>query len=255
MSGQEVAVKKTTALDLPDQAELSGVMEVVRAISATDFVPKGIRGNNAAILACILYGREIGLGPMESLSEVHMIEGRPSLSAKAKVKRARQAGHDIWGVVDENGATVHGKRGDNGREMTVTFTMAQAKTAGLAGKSNWKNYAEDMLWARAVTRLCRRLFTEDGMLTALDPDEAESIADDERVSDALADLPVVDVSDDVLLEGEVVDGLGEEPGGGIVGSGSGAPEASVDSVAAHTPESSSSDSLFTDMAREKGIVE
>lgn len=246
MTGTEVA-RKATALDLPATGELAATMEVVRAISATDFVPRGIRGNNAAILACILYGREIGLGPMESLSEVHMIDGRPSLSAKAKVKRARQAGHDIWGTVDENAATVTGKRGDNGREMTVSFTLEQAKAAGLAGKPNWKNYTEDMLWARAVSRLCRRLFTEDGMLTALDPDEAEYVAEAEHMAEVFDDLPAIDtfeVDDDAELEGEPDD----------VTATAGAQVDVVGSVEAHDLEPSSSDALFTDIARAKGVI-
>ncbi len=185
----EIAVRQQASeLAFPDSAELGHVMEVVRAISQTDFVPRSLRGNNPAILACVLYGREIGLGPMESLSEVHLIDGRPSLSAKAKLKRARQLGHDIWGEVDDNQATVHGKRGDNGREMTVTFTLKDAQRAGLTNKDNWKKHPQDMLWARAVSRLCKRLFTEEGLLTALDPDEAELTTDD-KVQQALADLP------------------------------------------------------------------
>lgn len=205
MTGQEVATTgKRNALDLPDRGSLSDTMEVVRAIANTDFVPKTIRGNQATILACVLYGREIGLGPMESLSEVHMIDGRPSLSAKAKVKRARQIGHDIWGDVAGGIATVSGKRGDTGREMTVTFSMDDARKANLTAKDNWKKYEEDMLWARAVSRLCRRLFTEDGMLGALDPDEAE-LSPEERVAESLGALsvPETPLPDDDLVAAHV----------------------------------------------------
>ncbi len=65
----------------------------------------------------------------------------------------------------------------------------------------------------------------------------------------LDDLPVVDVSDDVV---DVVEELDEEPDGAF--DGTGAPVDVVDSDAAHEPESSSSDSLFTDMARQQGLV-
>jgi hypothetical protein len=178
------------ATSVPTKGELAAIKEQVRLIANTEFVPKGLRGNPHATLACILYGREIGLGPMESLSEVHMIDGSPALSAKAKVKRARQAGHSIQ-LVEETptSCTVRGKRGDNGDEMTTTYTVEMAKRAGLLGKQNWQRHPEDMLWARAVSRLCRRLFDDVPGLGMLDPDEAELTQDDrdaQQVEDVLA---------------------------------------------------------------------
>jgi len=41
-------------------------------------------------------------------------------------------------------------------EGAATFTIEEAKTAGLAGKDNWKGYPSDMLFARALTRAQRR---------------------------------------------------------------------------------------------------
>ena len=38
--------------------------------------------------------------------------------------------------------------------------MQDAETAGLAGKKNWKQYEDSMLTWRAVSRLCRNLFSD-----------------------------------------------------------------------------------------------
>jgi hypothetical protein len=55
---------------------------------------------------------------------------------------------------------VRGRRRDNGDTMTAEFTHEMAVAAGLAGKQNYKKHPDDMMWARAVSKLCRRLFAD-----------------------------------------------------------------------------------------------
>jgi hypothetical protein len=186
--------------------------EQVRMVATTDFVPASYRGKPHAILAAILYGREIGLEAMESLSEVAMVDGRPSLSAKAMVKLARRAGHSITGDADDKIAVAKGKRGDNGDEMTVKFTYAQAAKIKRKGKSlvegdNWKNYPEDMLWARAVSRLCRRLFADTFGALPYAPEELAPHVDnaDGRMQSALDMLP----EDETVVHEEGLESLSE----------------------------------------------
>lgn len=170
--------------------------EQVRNVAGTEFVPSGYRDKPYQILAAILYGREIGLEAMESLSEIAMVDGRPSLSAKAMVKLARRAGHSITGDTNDDRAVAKGKRGDNGDEMTVTFTYAQAARITRRGKKlvdgdNWQNYREDMLWARAVSRLCRRLFADTFGALPYAPEELAPHVDtpEGRMASALDMLP------------------------------------------------------------------
>lgn len=198
---------------VPTTDELSHLMEVVRSIGNTDFVPRDLRGNNPAILACVLFGREAGLGPMESLSEVHMIDGRPSLSAKAKLKRAREAGHSITTLEETPERVVlHGRRGDNGDEMTVAYTLAEAQEAGLTGKPNWKKHQPDMLFARAATRLCKRLFGDMPGAIMLDPDEAE-LTPEERIDEVLGDVkpPADGEQPDDASDAEATEVVDEQP--------------------------------------------
>lgn len=153
MSGQEIAVR-----DYPAPTSLSN--EQLQYIARTEFVPTGLRGNLPAILACVATGRALGLDDMTALRSIHVIEGKATFSAELMVQLVRRKGHSIQGEVSDGSATVTGKRADNGDTMSSTWTMAMANRAGLSGKGNWKKYPEAMLWARAVSQLCRMLFAD-----------------------------------------------------------------------------------------------
>lgn len=134
--------------------------EQLRYIANTDFVPKPIRGNLPAILATVAAGRAVGIDDMSALRTIHIVDGKPTFAAELMVMLVRRAGHSITGSVGEGQATVKGKRADNGDEMEVVWTLEMAKRANLANKNNWKQYPEAMLWARAVSQLCRMLFAD-----------------------------------------------------------------------------------------------
>lgn len=180
--------------------------EQLKFIASTDFVPKGLRGNMPAIMACVATGRELGLGDMEALRSIHVVDGRPSMSAELMVRLVRRHGHSISGSYGDGQVTAHGRRHDTGDEMEVTWTSAMAQRAGLAGKDNWKKYPEAMLWARAVSQLCRALFPDCLGGVVYTPDEAE-MTPEERVDDALgvARPPADAGPDDDALDGEVVE--------------------------------------------------
>jgi hypothetical protein len=134
--------------------------EQLQYISTTEFVPPGLRGNLPAILACVATGRALGIADMTALRSIHIIDGKATFSAELMVMLARQRGHSIQGSVTEGAANVVGKRADNGDTMTVEWTLAMAERAGLLSKQNWRKYPEAMLWARAVSQLCRELFPD-----------------------------------------------------------------------------------------------
>jgi hypothetical protein len=186
---QEIAVRAPQRLDA----------EQVKYIAATEFVPKAYRGNLPAIMAALAYGRELGLGDMESLRSIHMIDGKPAMPAELMVRLVRKRGHSITGSFGPEEATAHGKRKDNDDEMTVTWTLEMAKRAGLhpnPKKENWMKYPEAMLWARAASQLCRMLFPDCLSGLVYTPDEAE-MSEEERIAEALAvRVPDTGVPDD-----------------------------------------------------------
>jgi hypothetical protein len=170
--------------------------EQLQYIAHTEFVPKSMRGNLPAILACVAMGRELGLGDMVSLRNVHVIDGRTALSAEVMVALVRQRGHSIQGNFSGDSCTVAGKRIDNGDEITVTWTRQMAVDAGLVNKDNYKRYTPAMLWARGVSQLCRMLFEDCFAGSAHTPEEI-SDGDFEEFDDSAGE-PEASGSADVL---------------------------------------------------------
>jgi len=130
-------------------------------VVGTDFVPKQLRHNGPAVLACILKGNELGLGPMQSLTSISLIEGKPTLSAEGQRALVLAAGHEL--IVEESTAsrcTVIGRRRDSRQTTSVTWTLDDAKRANLAGKENWRTYPRQMLQARATAELARLIFPD-----------------------------------------------------------------------------------------------
>jgi hypothetical protein len=133
--------------------------EQAEMLAASTIIPAAYQGKPSDIITAALYGREIGMGPVTALSHINIIQGKATLSAEGMVAVVRAAGHSITGKSSPHGARVHGRRRDNGDEMTLEFTEADRARAGLNTKP-WQQYPKAMFWARAVSQLCRELFPD-----------------------------------------------------------------------------------------------
>ena len=193
------------------QPDYESLWKLSQRISNTPFVPTALRGKNEAVLACVLYGAELGLGPMQSLNSIHVIEGRTAMSPELMRAMVARHGHRI--DVVENSATaceVKGIRSDTGSTATVRWTMEDAKLAGLAGKNNWKTYPRAMLLARATSELCRIVFPDVIAGLSYTPEEVSSIAGVEYIEEviekpaAIIEQKVEEI-DDEIIEAEIVE--------------------------------------------------
>jgi hypothetical protein len=140
---------------------MAPAVELAKAIATTDFVPRALRNNPAAIAAAILYGDEVGLGPMQSLAKIAVIDGRPFIAAEAQRALVYAAGHDLW--LDEatnTKATWCGRRHGTDQVTRITWTMDDARRAHLDAKPNWRSYPRAMLSARASAELVRAAFAD-----------------------------------------------------------------------------------------------
>lgn len=151
--------------------------KVAQKIANTPFVPTAFRGKPESVYAAVLYGEELGLGPMQSLTQIHVIEGKPSMAPELMRALVLKAGHRIDVKVCMNDEVIlYGRRADSGSEATVRWTMKDAQLAGLAGRGAWKTYPRAMLLARATSELCRMLFADVVAGLSYTPEEAASIA-------------------------------------------------------------------------------
>lgn len=156
-------VGRADLLDTATDSWVASVADVVKLagyICDTDFVPNGFRGSAPATAAAILYGREIGVGPLTALQTLHVVHGRVGMAAELMRARVLAAGHDVE-VVESTAAVcrMRGRRRGSQTWTEVAWSKGDAATAGLRG-DNWTKYPRAMLVARASAELCRLVFPD-----------------------------------------------------------------------------------------------
>lgn len=130
-------------------------MELANLLTNSNFVPEAYRGKPGDVLAALMYGAEIGLGPMQSLRGIAVVNGMPSVWGDVLLGLIKSA-PDCLGIVEmtsteikkAGAATCTVKR--RGHEtVTRTFSLSDAERAGLLSKGTYKAYPERMLMMRA----------------------------------------------------------------------------------------------------------
>jgi hypothetical protein len=142
-------------------ARLRAAAEYASHIADTDFVPQAIRGNRPEVTAVVVAGAELGLPPMVALRTIVMIRGRSTMTAEGLRGLVTSAGHELW--IEESTTTrciAAGRRQSSDRVGRVTWTLDDAKRAGIGGGENWRRYPAAMLVARATAALARQMFAD-----------------------------------------------------------------------------------------------
>jgi hypothetical protein len=210
----------------PSSAEWQQINEMAKAVAATEFVPAAMRGKPAAVLACVLTGRELGIGPMQSLKHIAIIEGKPGLSAELMAGLVRSRGHKLRIITrTTTEAEVEGVRADDPQHpLRVRWTLKDAERAGLCTISDdgrprardrnnkpmpWEKYPDAVLLARAISALCRALFSDVTAGFSYTPEEIEST---DGQTDAVWGEPEVDrTTGEVLGEGPIAGAVTPTP--------------------------------------------
>lgn len=158
--------------------------ELSTYLSNANTMPAALKKSPADVLAIVMAGAELGLAPMQAIRGIHLIEGKPTLSADAMgalVKASPKCEYLQCTVTTDKIATFVTKRVGDPEPTTLSFTIEEANLAGLnrptqSGKpSNWTKFPKAMLRARAQSAICRLVYS-DLMLGVYDPDELEADA-------------------------------------------------------------------------------
>lgn len=152
-------------------------MQFAEAVAKADgMIPRAYLNNPGKILACVLAGQELGVGPMASLRAFHIVEGKPCAAADFWVARLRAAGYRLDWLAREAECVSLRLTAPDGSSITETWDKPKAVAAGLwNGKDNWRKYPVAMLSARCITSAGRALAGEV-MFGCYELDEADEIA-------------------------------------------------------------------------------
>jgi len=145
------------------------------ALVTTGFLPAAIK-TGAQAAAIIATGRELGMQPMRALRSLNIVKGKVTENADSQLARFKtDGGRAVWKQLDATAAVLHLVH-PNGDEHTETFTMSDAKAAGLtlpaAGgeRSMYDKHAKAMLRSRSITAGMKSIGWEGGS-GVYDPDE------------------------------------------------------------------------------------
>lgn len=156
----ELQTVQATTL-FPTPAEWNMLKEQATMAVKSGFLPIAIKtAEQATIIA--LKGRELGIPPMHAFSHIHVIQGRPTVSAELMLS-----------LIFKNcpGAKIHYQESTEARcsieaarpgqkSSTFSFTIEEAKKAGLLSKTPWQNFPAAMLRARVISIVGRAVFPD-----------------------------------------------------------------------------------------------
>ncbi len=125
------------------------------AVCKAGMAPKGLDTPEKATVA-ILHGLEIGMTPMAALQRIAVVNGRPTIWGDAAIGLVRGSGlceyvrETMAGEGEQRIAKCEAKRKGEPEAVTRTFSVADAKKAGLWNKSGpWSQFPDRMLQLRA----------------------------------------------------------------------------------------------------------
>lgn len=213
--------------ELPSGALWEHMSRVVHDLADSDLVPPALRRKPANVLLVALAARDLGISLTTGLRQIQVIEGQPSISAQLMGALIRRDGHRLEGRVERDDknrpirAVIVGTRlhaDGNPETMEADYTIHDAVGAGLctydetagngvrarssSGKPlPWEQHTSSMLWARAMSTIGRRLFSDvlNGLTYTpeeLQPDYVWSSGGDTSV--ATAPEPLTDEQRDHL---------------------------------------------------------
>jgi len=167
-----------------EPATLSEAMQFAQVIAKSSMIPRDFQNKPENVLVAVQWGRELGLGTLQALQSIAVINGRPSIWGDAMVALVRGSGlcgyiHEtIEGTGDAMVATCATLRKGETQETVGRFSVADARAAGLWDKPGpWKQYPKRMLQQRARGFAIRDAYA-DVLRGVISAEEAQDIPPD-----------------------------------------------------------------------------
>lgn len=158
-------------------------MAFCKMLAQSAFVPRDFKGKPEEILAAIQFGSELGVGPMQALQNIAVINGKPSVYGDLALALVRASGLLAFIEESDDGTTatctVKRKDDENPAPHKATFSSEDAKRAGLFGKAGpWQQYPAQMRKFRARGFCLRDVFPDvlKGLITREEAEDYPAVA-------------------------------------------------------------------------------
>ncbi len=155
------AVAQRSMMALFDPQVWRVLREQASVLFNCQFFAKTIKSPEQAI-AVIMKGYELSIPPLQACGHIFLVNGRLTCSAElqlALIYRDCPGATIDFLKIDNDSCVILAARPGH-KPIEFKFTMADAKTAGLTGKDNWKNYPRSMCRSRCVSEMARTLFAD-----------------------------------------------------------------------------------------------
>lgn len=131
-------------------------------LADSELVPKDFRGKPGNCLVAIQWGAEVGLGALQSVQNIAVINGRPAMWGDALIALVRSSPLCEFILETDDGTTATCRVKRRGEpEQVRTFGVSDAQAAGLAGKQGpWQQYPKRMRQMRARAFALRDVFPD-----------------------------------------------------------------------------------------------
>jgi hypothetical protein len=158
----------TARVDVLDGVTFADLVGMGEQLARTGFLPDHIK-TGPQFAAIVMTGRELGMSPMRAVRSLQMVKGKVVEDAASQLARFKAAGGRATFLHLDEVKAVLKVTHPNGDEHTETWTLDDAKRAGLLGGMVGK-YPKAMLRSRAITAALKSLGW-DGAVGAYDPSE------------------------------------------------------------------------------------
>lgn len=167
----------------------------------------------------IVAGTELGFGAFQSITGVHVIKGKPSISAGLMASAVKASEKYDYRVKTHTPASCVIEFFEGGKSVGESpYSIDDAKAAGLLSNDVWKKHPKNMLFARAITNgvkwfcpdvLGSPFYTPEEL--GADVDEFGDIIDTTAtVNEAPKQLPATDWSDANAYKAKLMAKVGDK---------------------------------------------
>lgn len=185
---RDIASFATASWD--DMRRMAGEM------ATSDLLPVHLKGKPASLMIILMTAKELGIGPMQGIDSVDVIQGKRSIKPEAQVALIRSKAPESFISFKEDWATstfsctMAPSRDRMDEAFTSTWNDERAKAMGLLTKENYQKQKMTMFKWRAIGDAARTVFPHvtKGIYNSIEAQDFMGGPDDRKSSPSLKEI-------------------------------------------------------------------